>query len=1096
MVFHEIRKPKNQAKGGLWAAMGEVPLRLCAFSVIFLFLSSTMAGTFSTSHSQLEIETTNEVQSLEWTRTVEPPNGGGFQANYWRPDTTGALWGIDFSPDGSMIAGVDITEKRVLVWNVSDGRVIFYSPHPDPLVDVMWLDSEHLMIADSDDDLVVFEIIDQGSNWPLNSTTGHQMTWAKGFTGAEDGFLWGMDISEDGSRVVICGGINNPNIPGEIVTVETSYLMGGSGNPNSIYTSSMPTDCSLSPNGSVVVSTLRYWSQNQNQDRVVAYSIPDLNPIWDRAIGGSGNEVTAWAIDWDRTGQSYTVGWNRPNEGVVSHFRYIDGQVEWYSPIPHNVSSLSWSNNGNQLLVGLHDPGRMMFIDQIGSILNDVGWHSFVSNGDGIPADVLDVATSNTGLSASAGRDGTIEIWQEDATGLSFHSRLGTRLTREIAMMPNRDLVAMADSGGVVSVWDLETGMRNRQCNHPNFGDPIDSIPFAKSVEWSNTGDEVIIGYSDGMITACDEQNKNIWTIDLGATSTVSVFGRARINMNDQIIATFGENPNNTSADGVVAVISQAGQILREWRYPDVHWTIAFDPSGEKMSSIGQEGGVRLWSTNGVDPMTWTDEGIVYSHENYTGVNTWLEGAGILITGGWDSMLKMYDPIQQQIIRNIPVDGEIFSVAIDINDGGVFVGSGDSTTSATGMVEFIDPMNESVMTSISISGIPRGMGVTQDGSLVIVNHTGSITRLVSDLDQDGVPDERDAFPNDQTQWSDEDNDGYGDNSNGNEGDNCPEIPGESTIDRFGCVDTDGDGFSDPDNEWLAHPIGVADAFPNDVYQARDTDGDGVGDSHSYIIGSNGLRIDSGDAFPTDFSQSTDRDGDGCGDNYTYETDNDGYRTPASGDAFPNDSTQCIDLDGDGYGDNYTFSIDPDTGLRIESGDLFPFDFLAHGDPDNDGCVPESSTGLPFDYDSTNPLICQPPIDQNENNDSNTTEEPEEIVCPSVICWDGSEMDPLDCSCPPIIQNDDSPVNLIDEDVSDSNEENSILLILLVIGSIGLLGSIVYLIMNRTKNENGENAEVTESCPHCNGPVQEAVENGGRWTWCHSCRKWLEYKGPA
>ena len=173
----------------------------------------------------METETTNEVQSLDWTRTVEPPNGGGFQANYWRPDTTGALWGIDFSPDGSMIAGVDITEKRVLVWNVSDGRVIFYSPHPDPLVDVMWLDSEHLMIADSDDDLVVFEIIDQGSNWPLNSTSGHQMTWAKGFTGAEDGFLWGMDISEDGSRVVICGGINNPNIPGEIVTVETSYLL-------------------------------------------------------------------------------------------------------------------------------------------------------------------------------------------------------------------------------------------------------------------------------------------------------------------------------------------------------------------------------------------------------------------------------------------------------------------------------------------------------------------------------------------------------------------------------------------------------------------------------------------------------------------------------------------------------------------------------------------------------------------------------------------------------------------------------------------------------------------------------------------------------
>ena len=536
-----FRKPKSQALRLLWRFMGKALPMASAMSMTLMMIACSLMGFLTPETTILEDENQHFVQNFQWTQTIDPPGGEGFQADYWKPDTTGALWAIDFSPDGTKIAGVDINEKRVSVWNISDGRLVFYSPHPDPLVDVIWLDSEHLMIADSDDDLVVFEVIDRGESWPLNSTNAHQMTWSKGFTGSENGFLWGMDLSEDGSRVVICGGIDNPNIPGEIVTVETSYLLGGNGNPNSIYTTHMPTDCSLSPNGSVVATTLRNFQNNLNQDKVAAHSIPDLEPLWERAIGGS--EATAWAIDWDINGLGYTVGWNRPNEGVVTHFNHIDGQVDWYSPIPQNISSISWTQSGDKLLVGLHDPGRMMFVDQVGTILNDVGWHSFVNAGEGIPADVLDVSASVSGLTASSGRDGTIEIWSEDASGISFHSKLGTRLTREISLAPNRDLLAMADSGGVVTVWDLDSGMRNRQCSHPQFGEPTDSIPFAKSVDWTND-DKVIIGYSDGTIVACDEQNKNIWTIDLNSMTTVSVFGRARINMHGQIIATYGEDPN------------------------------------------------------------------------------------------------------------------------------------------------------------------------------------------------------------------------------------------------------------------------------------------------------------------------------------------------------------------------------------------------------------------------------------------------------------------------------------------------------------------------------------------------------------------------
>ena len=79
-------------------------------------------------------------------------------------------------------------------------------------------------------------------------------------------------------------------------------------------------------------------------------------------------------------------------------------------------------------------------------------------------------------------------------------------------------------------------------------------------------------------------------------------------------------------------------------------------------------------------------------------------------------------------------------------------------------------------------------------------------------------------------------DGYGDNILGNQPDHCPDSRGYSTSDCFGCIDSDGDSYSDADpgieglDPWLAHPFGLADAFPFEATQWQDTDGDGYGDN--------------------------------------------------------------------------------------------------------------------------------------------------------------------------------------------------------------------------------------------------------------------------
>ena len=148
-------------------------------------------------------------------------------------------------------------------------------------------------------------------------------------------------------------------------------------------------------------------------------------------------------------------------------------------------------------------------------------------------------------------------------------------------------------------------------------------------------------------------------------------------------------------------------------------------------------------------------------------------------------------------------------------------------------------------------------------------------------------------------------------------DQCPLLYGTSSIDMLGCLDTDGDGWSD-----------LGDSHPTNPYQWKDSDGDGYGDRISAM---------EGDAYPLDSTQWIDSDGDGMGDNATGN----------SGDAYPLDPTQWSDTDGDGFGDNELGNAPdncPDTpGTSTR-------DFL--------GCIDEDGDGWSnlTDWDDSDPSV--------------------------------------------------------------------------------------------------------------------------------------------
>ena len=226
-----------------------------------------------------------------------------------------------------------------------------------------------------------------------------------------------------------------------------------------------------------------------------------------------------------------------------------------------------------------------------------------------------------------------------------------------------------------------------------------------------------------------------------------------------------------------------------------------------------------------------------------------------------------------------------------------------------------------------------------------------------DIDNDNYGHNADAFPFESTQQIDTDLDGYGDNIFGNNSDECPNEPGNSTLDRLGCLDTDGDGQSN-----------LNDFYPTDPTQVKDSDFDGYGDNLTGTRGDNCPDVygesnrnntygcpdadfdgwaDDQDHFPSQSSQWMDSDGDGYGDEFngyqgdtcpqdyglsTKDTfgcpDADGDGWSDGGDDLPNEPTQWLDGDGDGYGNNQS------EGANLI--DLFPNDATQWNDTDGDG----------------------------------------------------------------------------------------------------------------------------------------------------------------
>ena len=263
-------------------------------------------------------------------------------------------------------------------------------------------------------------------------------------------------------------------------------------------------------------------------------------------------------------------------------------------------------------------------------------------------------------------------------------------------------------------------------------------------------------------------------------------------------------------------------------------------------------------------------------------------------------------------------DNDGFTDDVDscpLNAGTSSLGSvlGCSDFDADGYADSIDVFPTEATQWLDVDGDGYGdnsEGFQGDGCIEITGESTEDFFGCPDADADGWSDLNDAFPVESSQHADVDGDGYGDNSNGFQADACPDVAGVSTEDRFGCLDTDSDGWSD-----------LNDAFVDDSTQYSDQDGDGFGDN------ADGTTPDN---CPGIYGLSTENRF-GCPD-----ADGDGWEDRE--DAYANDVRLWSDTDGDGYADQGGTNMSDDCpevyGTSVQ-------DFLGCLDTDGDGWSDQS-----------------------------------------------------------------------------------------------------------------------------------------------------------
>ena len=751
----------------------------------------------------------------------------------------------------------------------------------------------------------------------------------------------------------------------------------------------------------------------------------DFNDGWSVNNPNFQNEFTTnsntdyYDVDYSPTGEFIVTGSEDGFVRVWNASTHINIRSVNANPSSGAVTSVSWSPDGQYVAAGLDDDSMNIYyatnLSSVhGNIGVDVGGGDYVNDVEFSPNS--DLVAVSIGRSGNGGTNGVVFLIQvADGTNLHSLNPNGEDRFYDSAFSPDGEHIVVAGNG------DFYVSNVNSQATVWSITDPSSSV---NAIAWSPDGNYIAMcGGWEGQSASFDMYKFNgvSWTRIWQKTTSTSCYSTDFSFDSSQVVAGMGYY----QADGATLRVfnSDSGVQIDAFNAPR--------PNG--CSGTGGSNGCGInygasWSpesTHIVSAHGRNNEGVYYWYadidEDNDGYNSTDQGDGVVDAfpsdgsqwadsdgdGYGDNM--GYDHDSDSTTPDEPANEPDSCVSVFGTSNQDRFGCPDADGDGWSDEGDYYPADPLQWADSDGDGYGDNYYFDLNGAQLHLNQSGDAfpddATQWNDTDGDGwgdnyenaswdnfrpsewpgllqsVSNQPDVFPLDRTQWVDTDGDWVGDNEMSDRPDGCPTTWGDSLFDRLGCLDTDGDGWSDPDANWASTgDCYQADAFPNDPTQWCDEDGDGFG---SNVSGNNADECpneagsstvdrigcsdrdgdgysNAGDPFPDDSTQWSDRDGDNRGDNpdgnnpdafpddtsQWKDTDGDGRGDNPNGfngDAFWQDPNQWEDTDGDGYGDNF---IDEDgDGVSEGYSDVCPLVFGKSTDALTRGCSDYDGDGF-------------------------------------------------------------------------------------------------------------------------------------------------------
>jgi WD40 repeat protein len=202
---------------------------------------------------------------------------------------------------------------------------------------------------------------------------------------------------------------------------------------------------------------------------------------------------------------------------------------------------------------------------------------------------------------AALGMDGTIQVWQVPGGGPVRQVRWVMQMptveidtprgklrgpmqtTPVIGLSPDGRLLAAAEGGQLLTLWDVKTGRLLRRLTAPE-GKSITAFAF------SADGKALVTGGRDGGV--------RLWSV-VGGAQTRVLGGHAGA-VTAVALSPDGKQALSGGADQTVCLWSAEGKLLRRLEgHRNAIRSVAFAPAGGLLASAGAEGVVRLWDDRG-----------------------------------------------------------------------------------------------------------------------------------------------------------------------------------------------------------------------------------------------------------------------------------------------------------------------------------------------------------------------------------------------------------------------------------------------------------------------------------------------------------------